>query len=160
MKEEAQPRKPRAPRKPRRRRRNWGMTQYAAYLASPAWGEKRRAVVARDGHCQARGCTSTSRLQVHHRQYPKRLGDEPIEWLVTLCDTHHEALHRLRQQHGMWLAKATQIVLGEIDRERMEVRSGRPFHVVRLPDGGRRRDNTHRLTPRLPPRRVRLFPIR
>ena len=117
------------------KRRTWTEQDYARYLASPSWAAKRRAVLERDVHCQAQGCIETSRLQVHHRKYPRVLGEEPLQWLAALCEQHHQALHRMTQKHGVGLKTANKVVLGEIPTERMEIREGRPYRVVRLPDG-------------------------
>lgn len=74
---------------------------YEAYLRSPAWREKRAAAIERDGgRCRAAGCGSSVNLQVHHLRYPKRMGDEPLDWLVTLCERHHMMLHRGRKKKG------------------------------------------------------------
>lgn len=62
-----------------------------AYLRSPAWQSLRNQVLYRDRRqCQTCGCKT--RLNVHHITY-KNLGAEPLDNLVTLCDTCHTALH-------------------------------------------------------------------
>ena len=66
---------------------------YEAYLASPEWKSKRDAVVRRaKGRCEAPECTS-GLDEVHHVRYPRVWGNEPIDWLIGLCEFHHRAAH-------------------------------------------------------------------
>lgn len=62
------------------------------YLKSEAWKRKRYVVLKRDNwRCVYCGGKAT---QVHHTRYAKRnIGKEPIEWLVSICKTCHEAKH-------------------------------------------------------------------
>jgi 5-methylcytosine-specific restriction endonuclease McrA len=61
--------------------------QYAKYLLSPQWQEKRKiALVRAFNHCQL--CNSTNNLQVHHRTYAN-LGNEKPEDLTVLCGNCH-----------------------------------------------------------------------
>ena len=62
------------------------------YLKSDAWQRKRYIVLKRDNwRCQYCGGRATL---VHHTRYLKRnLGKEPIEWLVSICKTCHDAVH-------------------------------------------------------------------
>ncbi len=64
---------------------------YDAYLASPSWHEKRKAVLVRDkGVCQ--GCLVARATVVHHTTYA-RVGRELLIDLVSLCDTCHGIAH-------------------------------------------------------------------
>lgn len=67
------------------------------YLKSDAWKRKRYVVMKRDNwrcvHCGARA------TQVHHKRYLRKIGKEPIEWLVSLCKPCHEAQHGINQHH-------------------------------------------------------------
>lgn len=66
---------------------------YDEYLQSDTWSYKRYRVIRRaNGICEEEGCTATI-VEVHHKLYPKRLGDEPIEWLEGLCEQHHRQRH-------------------------------------------------------------------
>ena len=63
----------------------------------------RRALHARDRHCQASGCTMpASRCQVHHHDHWADGGRTDIELLSLRCPVHHAQLHpenaRFRQQ--------------------------------------------------------------
>lgn len=98
---------------------------YADYLASEVWAAKRLEVLARDKCCQAQGCEETCGLHVHHRRYPKTLGTEPTEWLVALCKPHHDALHALKKQARVGIARATAIFLDGVVDTRVEVRKPR-----------------------------------
>ncbi len=62
------------------------------YLKSDAWQRKRYVVLKRDNwRCVYCGARAT---QVHHKRYAKyNIGKEPIEWLVSVCRTCHEAQH-------------------------------------------------------------------
>lgn len=62
------------------------------YLKSDAWKRKRYVVLRRDNwkcvYCRKRA------TQVHHKRYAKKkIGKEPIKWLVSICKTCHDSLH-------------------------------------------------------------------
>lgn len=62
------------------------------YLKSDAWQRKRYLVLKRDcWRCIYCGARAT---QVHHLKYAKHIGREPIDWLVSVCDECHKALHK------------------------------------------------------------------
>ena len=64
---------------------------YSAYLQTPAWRNRRSAVLRRDGGlCQ--GCLLASATQVHHKTY-EHVGSEFLFELETICDECHERLH-------------------------------------------------------------------
>lgn len=73
----------------RNRRRNY----YREYLKSDEWQRKRYVVLKRDNwRCVYCGARAT---QVHHRRYAKiNIGKEPIDWLVSVCESCHESQHR------------------------------------------------------------------
>lgn len=73
----------------RKRRREY----YHEYLKSDAWQRKRYVVLRRDNwHCVYCGKRAT---EVHHKKYAKRkIGKEPIDWLVSVCRDCHESLHQ------------------------------------------------------------------
>jgi len=62
------------------------------YLKSDDWKRKRYVVLKRDNwRCVYCGAPAT---QVHHKKYAKRnIGKEPIEWLVSVCESCHESRH-------------------------------------------------------------------
>lgn len=62
------------------------------YLKSEAWQRKRFVVLKRDNwKCVYCGQKAT---QVHHTRYARiNIGNEPIEWLVSICKSCHESLH-------------------------------------------------------------------
>jgi 5-methylcytosine-specific restriction endonuclease McrA len=62
------------------------------YLKSDAWQRKRFVVLRRDRwKCVYCGEKAT---QVHHLRYARyNIGREPIDWLVSVCKTCHEAKH-------------------------------------------------------------------
>jgi 5-methylcytosine-specific restriction endonuclease McrA len=74
----------------RKGRRDYYRNQY---LASEAWKRKRYVVFKRDGwRCVYCGAPAT---QVHHKRYAKkRIGREPIKWLVSVCKSCHDHIHR------------------------------------------------------------------
>lgn len=62
------------------------------YLKSAAWKRKQYLVLKRDNwrcvHCGEKA------TQVHHKKYAKKnIGKEPIEWVVAICKSCHEAQH-------------------------------------------------------------------
>lgn len=73
----------------RKRRRDYYRD---VYLNSDEWQRKRYLVLKRDNwSCVYCGARAT---QVHHKRYAKRnIGKEPIKWLVSICNTCHEAKH-------------------------------------------------------------------
>lgn len=63
------------------------MTEYAEYLQTPAWRERRAERLRFAGHrCEV--CNAGGRLEVHHRTY-ERLGRELMTDLVALCRECH-----------------------------------------------------------------------
>ena len=61
------------------------------YLKSYAWQRKRFVVMKRDNwRCVHCGRPAT---QVHHKRYANKIGNEPIEWLESVCDTCHNFIH-------------------------------------------------------------------
>jgi 5-methylcytosine-specific restriction endonuclease McrA len=71
------------------RRRNYYRKEY---LKSDDWKRKRYVVLKRDNwRCVYCGARAT---QVHHKKYArKNIGKEPIEWLVSVCNSCHESQH-------------------------------------------------------------------
>lgn len=63
------------------------------YLQSEAWKRKRYVVLKRDNWtCVYCGNVAT---QVHHKRYAKNnIGSEPIDWLVSVCNSCHGQIHR------------------------------------------------------------------
>lgn len=80
------------------------VTDYAAYLASPAWAARRKREFARaQGKCL--GCGRRAD-HVHHRSYA-RLGYEAPGDLVALCEDCHTLAHLRHVEdadHGLWVA--------------------------------------------------------
>ena len=73
----------------RKRRRDYYRN---VYLKSEAWRRKRYVVMRRDKwQCVYCGERAT---QVHHKRYAKKnIGKEPIDWLVSVCKSCHDAQH-------------------------------------------------------------------
>lgn len=73
----------------RKQRRNYYRN---VYLKSDEWKRKRYVVLKRDNwKCVYCGKPAT---QVHHKRYAKKnIGNEPIKWLVSVCDTCHKSRH-------------------------------------------------------------------
>jgi len=68
------------------------MADYADYLASDRWHTLRLAAIRRDGGA-CRLCAATSRLQVHHRRYPRNVAFDSLDNLTTLCRACHARVH-------------------------------------------------------------------
>jgi hypothetical protein len=85
--------------------------QYAAYMGSIAWQEKRRDWYQhwRSTHhcapvCLVCGCRWSLRSgQLHHVTYMRLAAEEPDD-LVPLCPTHHARLHELWDGSPQWRA--------------------------------------------------------
>ena len=62
------------------------------YLKSDEWQRKRYVVLKRDNwRCVYCGARAT---QVHHIRYARiNIGREPIQWLVSVCNSCHQAQH-------------------------------------------------------------------
>lgn len=74
----------------RRRRKNYYRN---VYLKSEEWKRKRYVVLKRDNwKCVICGAKAT---EVHHKKYlRKKIGKEPIDWLISICKPCHYAQHR------------------------------------------------------------------
>lgn len=65
--------------------------RYAAYLQTPAWREKRTAVMKRaGGMCE--GCGKRKAVQVHHTTY-QNVCNEFLWELRAVCDPCHNRIH-------------------------------------------------------------------
>ena len=61
-------------------------------LAPELYAQLRNQVLRRDGwRCQA--CGATSNLEVHHKEFRSRSGNDCEQNLITLCITCHASLH-------------------------------------------------------------------
>lgn len=61
------------------------------YLKSEAWNRKRAVVLKRDQwvclYCKGQA------TEVHHLKYARKIGREPIDWLVSICRMCHDKWH-------------------------------------------------------------------
>lgn len=72
-------------------------SDYERYMRSDDWQAKRQERLEMDGYtCQVCGRTD-SPLQVHHRSYAK-LGDEPLDDLITVCETCHSVISQIERE--------------------------------------------------------------
>jgi len=70
----------------------WPGMPHKKYLRTQVWADLRSKVVRRDRYtCQH--CGSKEDLNVHHQSYPKILGTESIDTLITLCRECHTEEH-------------------------------------------------------------------
>ena len=64
-------------------------------LDPAAYENLRQHVLRRDGwRCQS--CGTMSNLEVHHKQFRSRLGDDSEVNLITLCAICHASAHNLK----------------------------------------------------------------
>jgi len=64
-------------------------------LDPASYEDLRQKVLCRDSwRCQC--CGTMSNLQVHHKQFRSRSGDDSEENLITLCARCHREMHSLR----------------------------------------------------------------
>ena len=68
--------------------------EYREYIRSPAWRERRAAVLAKAGH-RCERCPAVTGIEVHHLRYTN-LGHEPDEDLEVLCWRCHRTADRER----------------------------------------------------------------
>jgi hypothetical protein len=76
------------------------MSNYRELLKDPRWQKKRLEVLQRDEFtCQC--CPdNTSTLHVHHAKYfPGMPWECPNEYLITLCESCHEAEERMKSEN-------------------------------------------------------------
>lgn len=66
--------------------------QYNAYLASPAWHDRRREALAHYGQACTRCGSTGPALDIHHRHY-RTFGFESVQDLDVLCRPCHDEEH-------------------------------------------------------------------
>lgn len=72
---------------------------YYDYLVSSEWRIKRAHVVQRaGGRCESPDC-KFALDEVHHKRYPHVWGNEPIDWLIGLCEGHHREAHNKQDSY-------------------------------------------------------------
>jgi hypothetical protein len=106
----------------RAKRRKQKKDSYAEYLESDVWKKIRARVLKRDKN-KCLGCGKRA-YAVHHRRYPRNLGQERLDWLYSVCAECHSAIHRAAA--AMPLRKATDLII-----------TTRPPRTIRLPDDPR-----------------------
>jgi len=63
------------------------------HLAPALYEDLRQQVLRRDGwRCQS--CGAMSNLEVHHREFRSKSGDDSEQNLITLCAACHSMVHR------------------------------------------------------------------
>ena len=79
--------------------------EYAAYIRSSEWEQKKRKYRASR---LPQGCVvcDCHQVDLHHRSY-KRLGNEYLTDLIPLCRAHHRDLHAYHREIGGDLWRAT-----------------------------------------------------
>lgn len=83
--------KEKAERSLNKRIRELRLMKYEDYLATPEWKKKRETKLEEAKHC-CQLCSSTDRLQVHHKTYERR-GYEDLSDLIVLCGRCHAKFH-------------------------------------------------------------------
>lgn len=73
-------------------------SNYVKYLDNPNHKEVRERCLLRDNFtCRFDGCSAKIRLETHHISYHvlgKELEDGNLIWCVTLCEKHHDIVHK------------------------------------------------------------------
>lgn len=72
--------------------KTWRPMNYAAYLKTPAWRE-RRALVMKRAKNVCEGCGQAKATEVHHLTYA-HIGKEFLFELVALCGACHDRWHK------------------------------------------------------------------
>lgn len=71
--------------------------KYREYLESNEWDKLRNARLIKDNfRCAI--CGKAEQLHVHHIFYPNEYGDENINDVITLCDTCHGLVEKLKKE--------------------------------------------------------------
>ena len=105
--------------------------KYKVYINSKEWKEKAaQAKAAAGGRCQL--CNRSKNLVVHHRQYPRQLGDEPLSYLTVLCKDCHNLFHKYRTIASPSPTPAKDEVRAERRRLRMAARHGSTQARIKL----------------------------
>lgn len=65
---------------------------YTKYLETIHWKKIRAEKYLLNPTCEFEGCDSAINLNIHHKTY-KRLGNEKLTDLLTLCQHHHCKIH-------------------------------------------------------------------
>ncbi|MCU1487984.1 MAG: endonuclease [Actinomycetia bacterium] len=77
----------------------------------------RRAVKARDRHCQWPGCNERRFVEIHHRKHWTDWGKTEVPNLVLLCWFHHHALHEggftIDEHHRVFRGDGVEVIAGE-----------------------------------------------
>jgi hypothetical protein len=77
----------------------------------------RRAVKARDRHCQWPGCNERRFVEIHHRKHWTDWGKTEVPNLVLLCWFHHHALHEggfsIDADHRVFRADGVEVITGK-----------------------------------------------
>lgn len=72
---------------------------YDEFLKSPEWLHLREMVLKRAGNkCQL--CDSSGKIQVHHRNYSAKWGEESTDDLIALCGSCHRWFHKLESKRA------------------------------------------------------------
>lgn len=78
---------------------------YLLYLESKRWAELRNQRLKLDDY-KCAICGNPYNLEVHHLLYPRILGTEHIDHIVTLCRNCHQAIEKRKEssmyQKGTW----------------------------------------------------------
>ena len=89
--------------------------EYAVYMDSLAWSERREITLSRDGQ-RCRACRMEDRItpatHVHHISY-QLVFHEPVKDLLSLCAPCHEAEHRdhnLRRREPFWRENTSSMI--------------------------------------------------
>jgi 5-methylcytosine-specific restriction endonuclease McrA len=66
-------------------------------LDPESYEQLRRELLRRDGwRCQS--CGSAENLQIHHKEFRSRCGNDSEENLITLCADCHNSIHQGRRE--------------------------------------------------------------
>lgn len=87
-------------------RRKW----YREYIKSDHWKMKRELAILFYGECCS-SCNSVKKIQVHHLSYA-RLGNEPMDDLMVLCETCHQKAHIINPRNMTITNKREAIIMG------------------------------------------------
>jgi hypothetical protein len=85
-------------------------------LEPESYEEVRRPVLQRDGwRCQS--CGAMSNLEVHHKRFRSRSGDDSEQNLITLCTTCHAGVHLTLKAGKLHIYSDREVVVRQMKGE-------------------------------------------
>jgi hypothetical protein len=92
-----------------RRDATLGEMTYADYLRSEHWALVRKKAAGRPNYQKCEFCDSLD-IELHHTSYKWILTKHELRTVISLCRTHHQAVHDLAKASGASVRVATNLM--------------------------------------------------